>query len=47
MIACFFCNGLVLGLNNAYGVIYVRLVEELSPDPYAASKACNIYYESL
>lgn len=41
MVACFLCNGLVLGLNNAYGVIYVRLVEELtaSGDPNPAFKA--------
>ena len=45
MFACFLCNGLVLGLNNAYGVIYVRLVEQLEDeqDPNAASKACKYY----
>ena len=42
MVTCFLCNGLAMGINNAYGVIYVRLVEELElqNDPNAASKAC-------
>ena len=44
MITCFLCNGLAMGINNAYGVIYVRLVEELEGDPNAASKACKCYY---
>ncbi len=40
-VAAFVCNGLVLGLNNAYGVIFARLVKELQAegDPNAASKA--------
>ena len=41
MVACFLCNGLVLGLNNAYGVIFVRLNQQLEDqgDPNASSKA--------
>ncbi len=41
MLASFVCNGLVLGLNNAYGVIYDKLNEQLEDqsDPNAGSKA--------
>ena len=41
VLTCFLCNGLAMGINNAYGVIYVRLVEELKEqgDQNPASKA--------
>ena len=43
VLTCFLCNGLAMGINNAYGVIYVRLQKELSDDgdPNASSKACK------
>ena len=43
VLTCFLCNGLAMGINNAYGVIYVRLEERmrLEGDDNAASKACK------
>ena len=41
VLTCFLCNGLAMGINNAYGVIYVRLEKDLRDggDQNAASKA--------
>ena len=43
VLTCFLCNGLAMGINNAYGVIYVRLEKEMreSGDANAAAKACK------
>lgn len=44
VLTCFLCNGLAMGINNAYGVIYVRLEKDLRDggDQNAASKAALI-----
>jgi len=44
VLTCFLCNGLAMGINNAYGVIYVRLEKEMreSGDANAAAKASLI-----
>ncbi len=41
MFTAFLCNGLAMGINNAFGVIYVKLYEQLREegDENAASKA--------
>ena len=46
VLTCFLCNGLAMGINNAYGVIYVRLEERMriEGDLNAASKACKYNY---
>lgn len=40
--ASFFCNGIIFGIMNTFGIIYVTLEEELAPHvTHAASKACQ------
>lgn len=38
-VASFLCNGVIFGIINSYGVLYVHLKEGYKGDPAAATKA--------
>lgn len=49
MISAFFCNSIIFGIINTYGIVYIKIHQYLeeSGDPEAASKACKYFFFSI
>lgn len=45
MISAFFCNSIIFGIINTYGIMYIKIFQNLEDAGYkeAASKACKFY----